>query len=430
MLFSALKTQHAMSKISRLLFCLLLVFCTAYAPPRMLAQNMLTVEASRDNTLIESATGAFSNGAGPFLFAGRVDTTGDLLLRRALLYFDLTALPLLPEQITSVSLVLYVSRPEAGSIETFTLHPALQAWGEGTSSSSGGIGDIAATNDATWVHTFHAAQFWDNPGGDFTAVPSATFELGPKGSYTVSSQELLADVQQWLAAPDLNHGWMLRGTEDPRVTVKRIASREQADPSLRPHLIISYSGELLPVSFTNFEGIADGGSVFLKWATASELNNAGFDVQVARAEGDYVSVGFVSGHGTTNEPQKYSYALHQLDAGQHHFRLKQIDFDGSFAFSEEVVLTVGNTGRDIAVEVYPNPTNNHWQVVVDVQETQVLQVAVYDMLGRRVLQVFDGYLDPGKHTLNVNANALASNVYLVRVRGEKNLQHKQVVLEK
>ena len=172
------------------------------------AQDFLLLEAVRDNTLIESSTGSFSNGAGPYLFVGRVDTTGDLKLRRALIYFDISSLPLLPEQLTGGTLQLYVSRPETGAVETFSLYRVVKDWGEGASSNAGGIGDVSTTEDATWIHSFYEDQFWDMPGGDFESMQSAEFEMGGKGIYGVTSEGILEDIVFWLRNPELNFGWI------------------------------------------------------------------------------------------------------------------------------------------------------------------------------------------------------------------------------
>lgn len=126
----------------------------------------------------------------------------------------------------------------------------LTNWGEGTSDSGtgsgSGSGGPSQTGDATWLHTFYDTQFWTNEGGDFDAVASGSTVVGTTlTSYTwASTAGLLADVQAWLDDPANNFGWALVADESVINTVRRFASRENSDESLRPTLTITF---MMPV---------------------------------------------------------------------------------------------------------------------------------------------------------------------------------------
>ena len=114
---------------------------------------MVQLAPSKDNTLYESGTGALSNGAGDFLFAGQTQNFN--LTRRAVLSFDLVAAGIpAGATVTSVTLEMDVSRSQQANTENVSLHRLTQDWGEGTSNASAneGGGAPSTTGDATWIH--------------------------------------------------------------------------------------------------------------------------------------------------------------------------------------------------------------------------------------------------------------------------------------
>jgi len=196
----------------------------------------------KDNTLFENATGALSNGAGAYLFAG--NTNGGAT-RRGLLVFDVAGNIPAGSVINSVSLTLNMSKTIAGA-QTVELRRVLTDWGEGTSDAEGnagneGSGAASTAGDASWLHTFFDSATWAAPGGDFAAAASASLEVGGLGSYTwESTPELVTDVQAWYENQESNFGWILLGNEAGNGTAKRFDSRGNGDASLHPQLQIEY----------------------------------------------------------------------------------------------------------------------------------------------------------------------------------------------
>jgi hypothetical protein len=176
---------------------------------------------------------------------------------------------------------------------------------------------------------------------------------------------------------------------------------------------------VLPVEWTDFAARADGEAVLLTWRTASETNNAGFAVeQHQAADGTWRSVGFVEGAGTTTEPQRYRYRVADPGLGAHRFRLRQVDLDGAFAYSEEVEVAVALAEPFRVSPVYPNPVAGWAAVDVAVREGQPIRAELYDLLGRRVATVHDGPVAPNRALrMTVDGRALASGMYLLHVAG-------------
>ena len=221
--------------------CVSLLMALSLAAPAN-AGVTVALEPDRDNTLIEDPLGAFSNGSGPAFFAGRNSLDS---VRRGLIHFDIAAQIPTGSTVESATLTLRMTQTSAGAFPT-SLHRALSAWGESTSSSGGGSGDASALGDATWLHTFFDNDLWTAPGGDFDVVPAAATIVDGPGLYTWNSVTLAADVQSWLDDPAGNFGWLLKGDETTHPTTKRFHSREAVDPAHRPELSVVYSAPVVP----------------------------------------------------------------------------------------------------------------------------------------------------------------------------------------
>jgi len=205
-----------------------------------LAQETITVTASKDNTLYQDPNGSLSNGAGAFLFAGRTNQVANNL-RRAVVKFDLGGIVPVNATITSVKLKMRLSKNAEGE-SSVNVHKLNSDWGEGTSNAdaSEGSGASATENDATWKHKFFNTQNWTTPGGDFVAQSSATTLVNALGVYEWSSASLLNDVNTWVASSASNFGWILIGNETAK-SAKRFDSRENSTVANRPQLVIQYT---------------------------------------------------------------------------------------------------------------------------------------------------------------------------------------------
>jgi hypothetical protein len=125
---------------------------------------------------------------------------------------------------------------------TVALYPILADWGEGGSFTTGGGGASAEAGDATWLHRFYSGKLWLTPGGEFSAMASASRPVGGSGFYTWGpTPQLAADVQRWLDEPATNYGWLIQGNEAASQTVKGFDSREHSVAANRPELIVEFS---------------------------------------------------------------------------------------------------------------------------------------------------------------------------------------------
>jgi hypothetical protein len=177
-------------------------------------------------------------------------------------------------------------------------------------------------------------------------------------------------------------------------------------------------GASLPVELIAFEATSHGEEVVLNWATATEDNNSGFEIEHRDAAGTFETVGFVPGAGRSVEVQHYDYALTGLTVGEHTFRLKQIDYDGTAAYSYEVELLIQVPEGFVLYEAYPNPFNPATTISFAVGAEQRVVVEVYNSLGRRVALLHDGVLAANQtHRFAFEAGTLPSGLYVYRVTG-------------
>ena len=148
------------------------------------------------------------------------------------------------------------------------MHRLTNDWGEGTSNAasnrigrSEGRGATPRTNDATWNRTHFSSLSWNSEGGDFAVAPSARASVGG-GTTSWSSEQLAADVQDWLDNPGSNFGWILIGPENTH-SVKHFHSREASIMDNRPMLMVDFTA----VGFVDpFEGVdLEGGFLFSEW---------------------------------------------------------------------------------------------------------------------------------------------------------------------
>ncbi len=200
--------------------------------------DVVTLVPTADNTLYESLTGADSNGGGQYIFVGRV-ATGER--RRALLRFDLSSIPA-RSTINSARLQLNMSRTIAGATNV-TLHRVLRDWSEGDVDAPGqeGGGADSQPGSTTWIHTSFPDQLWSSAGGDFDPLARATTSVNGVGNYVWQSNEMAADVADWVQSPSQNFGWLLRGNESVATTAKRFGSSENLIATQQPTLRVDFT---------------------------------------------------------------------------------------------------------------------------------------------------------------------------------------------
>ncbi|MDP2365469.1 MAG: hypothetical protein Q8M94_17080, partial [Ignavibacteria bacterium] len=162
---------------------------------------------------------------------------------------------------------------------------------------------------------------------------------------------------------------------------------------------------VIPVELTSFAATTDDRNVTLNWSTATELNNSGF--QIERSNGSaFENVGFVAGHGTTTETQNYSYSDQNVNAGSYSYRLKQIDFNGTFEYSNVIEVEVVGVKEFTLGQNYPNPFNPGTTINFSLAVDSKVSLKIFDVLGQEVATLVNGRLAAGNHPISFNASLL------------------------
>ncbi len=188
----------------------------------------------------------------------------------------------------------------------------------------------------------------------------------------------------------------------------------------------------VPVELTSFTATSKPGNVILNWATATELNNRGFEIERNLDNSVWESISFVEGHGTTTEPREYQYAddISRVIEVSLAYRLKQIDYDGSYEYSE--VLYLDNfTPSDFALhQNFPNPFNPVTIIRYSIPLKSQVEIVIYNTLGEKVKQLVSEEKEAGSYSVEFNASSLPSGNYFYRLQAGSFTETKKMVLMK
>ena len=189
-------------------------------------------------------------------------------------------------------------------------------------------------------------------------------------------------------------------------------------------------GAVIPVELTSFSATSNNQNVVLNWKTATETNNSRFVVERKSSSSDYQAVGTVQGKGTTTEISTYSFTDKNLNDGIYTYRLKQIDFDGTFSYSDEVEVTIEVPLSYSLNQNYPNPFNPSTKIEYSIKEAGNVSLAVYNMLGQQVASLVNQRQDAGKYTVNFDASKMTSGIYIYKLSTNNFVQTKKMILVK
>ncbi len=194
--------------------------------------------------------------------------------------------------------------------------------------------------------------------------------------------------------------------------------------------VFMFTGEL-PVELLSFTGTVSDNTVLLKWITASELNNLGFEIQRKTLHNDWITIGFKSGGGTQTTLSEYFYSddVSTINLTEVSYRLKQIDFNGNFTFSREVNLALIPGGFSL-LQNYPNPFNPITIIRYQLPKESRVSMKVFDILGKEVVVLVDELQDAGHKQIEFNGSSLASGFYIYKlITEEYSASRKMMILK-
>ena len=190
-------------------------------------------------------------------------------------------------------------------------------------------------------------------------------------------------------------------------------------------------GTVLPVELTSFNAINLGSSVKLQWTTATEINNRGFEVQ-RKLNSAWETLGFINGQGTSTKSSTYFYEdnISNINSSSISYRLRQVDFDGSFSYSKEVNVSKTVVHKYELSQNYPNPFNPATQIKYGVAKEGLVTIKVYNILGKEVATLINEIKPAGNYEIKFNASQLSSGVYFYSLHSGDFTQTKKLILLK
>ncbi|MFQ6613309.1 MAG: T9SS type A sorting domain-containing protein [Fidelibacterota bacterium] len=215
-----------------------------------------------------------------------------------------------------------------------------------------------------------------------------------------------------------------------------------------PHLVWAESVDSsLPVELVSFTAQLRGNTILLSWVTESELENLGFFIERSYQGRSWVEIASyktdasLRGQGSVSYRSVYSYIDKNIEPGvTYDYRLADVDYKGRVTYHR---LSAGSIGLEnggipadfIVVKNYPNPFNPATTIVWNLSQAANVQVVVYDMQGRRINELVNGYNNAGRHEitwrgLNSQGIPVGAGMYFYSVTaGEYTSVHKMVLMK-
>ncbi|HQI42300.1 MAG: hypothetical protein B6D44_09765 [Ignavibacteriales bacterium UTCHB2] len=205
---------------------------------------------------------------------------------------------------------------------------------------------------------------------------------------------------------DGNGGFIIVGTiEQFTIVAQQVNKYGQLGEVIIPVELISFNGKLL------------NNSIELSWQTATEINNMGFEIERASlsaspSQEDWEKIGFVQGFGTTTEPRLYSFIDEDVNSGVYKYRLRQVDYDGTFTYSDEVEVAVDFIPKEyVLFQNYPNPFNSSTIIKYQIPKDERVRINLYNILGEKILTLIETEQKAGEHEIRLSSDELASGNY-------------------
>ena len=187
----------------------------------------------------------------------------------------------------------------------------------------------------------------------------------------------------------------------------------------------------VPVELINFSANVIDDKVTLNWQTATETNNSGFNVERKLvSNNEWKKLSFINGNGTTTESKSYSFEDDNVLAGKYLYRLKQIDFNGLFEYSNEIEVVITAPDKYSLNQNYPNPFNPSTIIEFQLPMESFVTLKVYNILGKEVASLVNEQKPTGIHKVYFDASGLTSGLYFYKISADGFEQTRKMLLLK
>lgn len=299
--------------------------------------------------------------------------------------------------------------------------------------------------------------FWMKTTSSKSGLQTAlSVDDGAGGTLISSKQNITADgawhLYEWNLATT---SWSILSGSDavldgPTATLDAVmlyAANDAADWTLYMDDVSYNTAGPLPVELDRMNAFNHKLDVHLQWRTATESDNYGFEIerlsssldflsdrQAGARDDNWIKIGFVEGAGTYSSPREYSFTDNVSQPGKYVYRLRQIDRNGAYRYSQEMFVTISGYPESYTLEQnFPNPFNPTTTIqysVPDGERLQTVTLRVYDVLGKEIAALVDEKKNAGIYSVQWNAKGLASGVYFYTMRAGDFSATKKLLLMK
>ena len=196
-----------------------------------------------------------------------------------------------------------------------------------------------------------------------------------------------------------------------------------------PDNCFSLNGAIVPVELISFSAIGNNNEVELNWSTATETNNQGFEIERKFQNSQFEKIVYVPGWGSSSEMHYYSYIDKSLTDGKYSYRLKQIDFNGSFEYSKAVEIEITEPYEYVLEQNYPNPFNPSTTIMFALPHRSKVSLGIYDILGELVVELINDQLyEEGYHKVLFDGSLLSSGTFVYRLKAGNYTDNGKMIL--
>jgi len=187
------------------------------------------------------------------------------------------------------------------------------------------------------------------------------------------------------------------------------------------------SDDPLPVELNSFTVNVRDRDIILNWITETEVNSYGFEIERSEINlkseilnPQFTKIGFVTGHGNSNSPEHYSFTDKNQNSGKYIYRLKMVDNDGTFTYSNEVESEIEAPKEFLLLQNYPNPFNPTTKIEYQLPLESSVTLEIYNINGERVGVLLSQQQAPGYYSIELNSASLqlSSGIYIYRMTAQ------------
>lgn len=263
-------------------------------------------------------------------------------------------------------------------------------------------------------------EYCDNSTGEFTynfAVSGGTGDFFPTVPYTITGDQfdtvLIGDT---ISVGPITDGefYNIIATDDNGCTA-------EIDSMI--------FCEKLPIELLSFTGEVQAEGNNLKWVTASEINNDYFTVERSSDGAQFEALTFVTGAGTTSILSSYEFLDKAAPSGLSYYRIKQTDFDGTYAYTYVITLTRGESTQINLLNMFPQPATDFVNIAVSSPSDSESTIVIYNAIGS-VVYSETYHMQIGLNEFDIELNNLADGLYLLNITSGDVTINEKLIVEK